>query len=84
MQGNEETQPVQYLNGERLYTVKELAGIMGVSEYTIRNAMGRGMKPVSGGDPVKLERFKTIGGIRSSLEAVERLHQRLLAPKAEE
>lgn len=65
------------INGEKLYGIKELARILGVSTGKIRNCMYRGMTPRRGLPPITLEKWKTIGGIKSSLEAVDRFHMSL-------
>jgi hypothetical protein len=65
------------INGERLYSIKELARLLEVAPGTVRMCIYRGISPKKGMPPIKLERWRTIGGIRSSLEAVDRLHKRL-------
>lgn len=68
---------VYCLDGEQLYSVKELARKMNVSDRKVRDLIYRGVVPLCGGEPVKLERWKTVGGIRSSIEAVHRLHKKI-------
>lgn len=73
---------VWVIDGERMYKVKDLAVILGITVVRIRRAMNYGLRPAYGGERIRLERYRTIDGIRSSLEAVARFHKRLSDPTA--